>query len=99
MKITANKIEHKGEARIMLVFSYDKALIEEIRKIKGATWSQTRKAWHIPYSGEAFHQLITLCPGVECSGIDFDAFWGTPPLKRPRYTLILPPILKKDTHS
>lgn len=54
MKITATKIEHKGEKRIMLAFPYDKNVIENIRKIDGAAWSQTRKAWHIPYTGAAF---------------------------------------------
>ena len=65
MKITATKIVHKGEARIMLVFPYKKEVIENIRKIPGATWSRTRRAWHIPYTHEAFSQLLGMYPDVE----------------------------------
>lgn len=65
MKITATKIEHKGEKRIMVVFPYHQEVINNIRKIGGATWSQSLKAWHIPYTHKAFSHLLTLYPEVE----------------------------------
>jgi hypothetical protein len=71
MKITATKTEHRGETRFMLLFPYDKETIETIRKIAGASWSQTRKAWHIPFTNEAFSQLKALYPDVECSEMNF----------------------------
>jgi len=67
MKITATKIEHRGEQRIMLTFDYDKEVIEHIRSIPGTKWSETRQAWHIPYSHDAFSQLLVMYPAVEYS--------------------------------
>ena len=71
MKIKATQIAHKGEARIVLIFPYDKETIENVRKIGGATWSKTLKAWNIPFTIEAFRELLTLCADVECSGVNF----------------------------
>jgi integrase/recombinase XerD len=48
-----------------VAFPYDKNVIENIRKIDGAAWSQTRKAWHIPYTQSAFSQLRSMYPDVE----------------------------------
>lgn len=50
--ITADPVVHKDENRIKLVFKYDKDLIEIVKKIPGARWSQTMKCFHIPYTTE-----------------------------------------------
>jgi len=46
--IEIRKIVHRGEKRIKLSFPYDKRLIEKVKSIPGARWSQTFKAWHLP---------------------------------------------------
>ena len=55
MKVT--KIEHRGEVRIRLDFPYDSESIAKVKQIKGAIWSSTLKAWHIPYKKEAYSEL------------------------------------------
>lgn len=38
---------HKGQAVIYIRFEYDRALIEETKKLTGARWSQSQKAWYV----------------------------------------------------
>lgn len=55
MNIT--RIEHRGEQRIALAFSYNQGLIEWVKTIKGAKWSASRRCWHVPDTPEVFLQL------------------------------------------
>ncbi|WP_026714131.1 site-specific tyrosine recombinase/integron integrase [Flavobacterium daejeonense] len=52
MKWSAKAIKHKGENRIAVYFEKNADLIERIKKIDGARWSQTHTAWHIPDTEE-----------------------------------------------
>jgi len=49
---TAKLILHKGEARIAIYFANTIDLNNRIKKIEGARWSQTLKAWHLPDNKE-----------------------------------------------
>ena len=64
----ATKITHHNEIRIRVDFPYNPDLAVQLRKIAGTKWSKTMKAWHIPYTIEAFKQLKELFPDV-----DFDS--------------------------
>lgn len=46
--IYLQRIVHKGQARVKLTFSFDKDLIELIRKIHGRMYSKTFQGWHLP---------------------------------------------------
>jgi integrase/recombinase XerD len=48
MKWTAEPLIHQKEARIVLRFDYNAAANERVRKLVGAKWSNTLKAWHVP---------------------------------------------------
>lgn len=61
----ASKIEFKGETRIKVEFPYNQAIASMLREISGARWSQTMKAWHIPYTKIAFTKLKQLFPEIE----------------------------------
>lgn len=50
-------IQHKGAARLKVEFENIPALNQKIRSIKGATFSATLKAWHVPDSIETRMQL------------------------------------------
>lgn len=63
MKVS--KVQHHKAWRIRLDFPYDQALTAKVRSIPDARWSRTLKAWHIPYSKEAFAQLKELFPEME----------------------------------
>lgn len=56
----ADRIIHKGEERIKVDFPYNQLIASNLKQIKGAKWSATFKAWHIPYTKEAFEQLKAL---------------------------------------
>lgn len=56
---------HKEQDRLFLEFKYDAELIALIRTVEGIAWSQTRKAWHIPDTKEAYEQLLSRFPDVQ----------------------------------
>ena len=46
--IYLQRIIHKGQARVKLIFRFDKELNELIRKIHGRVYSKTFQGWHLP---------------------------------------------------
>ncbi len=60
-----SKIFHRNEWRICINVGYDNEIVAKIKQLPDAKWSRTLKAWHIPYTREAFDQLKTLFPDVE----------------------------------
>lgn len=61
----ASKITHRNEIRIRVDYPYNAEITSKLRQIEDAKWSKTIKAWHIPFTKEAFVQLKTLFPDVE----------------------------------
>ncbi|MCX6177906.1 MAG: site-specific integrase [Chlorobiales bacterium] len=62
--IQTSKINYRGEDRLKLVFAYDDFIINKIRHIEGAVWSKTLRAWHIPFTEEAFGEFKKLFPDI-----------------------------------
>jgi site-specific recombinase XerD len=62
--IKATKIIHREEQRIKVDFPYNHEFIALLRQVEGAKWSKTHKAWHIPYTKEAFGKLKSLFPDI-----------------------------------
>ncbi|MCD6200218.1 MAG: tyrosine-type recombinase/integrase [Bacteroidales bacterium] len=62
--IHINRVQHKGADRIKLVFNYDEGLIERVRKLSGARWSQTMGCWHIPYRKDYITYLTGQLPEI-----------------------------------
>lgn len=48
MAIRISKVVHRGETRLKLDFDYCQTTIGLVKKIEGATWSRSMKAWHVP---------------------------------------------------
>lgn len=61
----ASKIVHHSEDRIKVEFPFNQEKVSRIREIPDARWSKTLGAWHIPYSKDAYDQLIRLFPDIE----------------------------------
>ena len=61
----ASKVTHRNELRIRVDFPYNASLALKIKEITDVRWSKTLRAWHIPYTSEAFMQLRTLFPEIE----------------------------------
>jgi len=47
-KIKTELVNHRGQRRIKLMFSFDQKLINLVKKIDDARWSATMGCWHIP---------------------------------------------------
>lgn len=52
MKWEAKLIVHRKESRIGVYFEKNSQLIERIKKLDGARWSQSKKVWHLPDTPE-----------------------------------------------
>ncbi|MBC8051676.1 MAG: site-specific integrase [Sphingobacteriaceae bacterium] len=62
--MNAEKIIHKGIERIKIDFPFNQEIARQLRKIDDCRWSQTYKAWHIPYTKSAFNLAKTLFPEI-----------------------------------
>ena len=62
--IVTHRIVHQNMPRLALEFAYDAALIEKVKQVKDARWSQTLKVWHIPLTMAAYEQLKELTLGL-----------------------------------
>ena len=51
-------IVHHEQKRVLVKFAYDDKLIGIIKKIPGATWSQTHKSWHVIDTPEKIEVVI-----------------------------------------
>lgn len=52
LPIHAGLTDYHGRTVIRLDFPYDKAIIEEVRAIRGRVWSVTNKCWYVPDTGD-----------------------------------------------
>lgn len=59
------KVMHKGEYRIRIDMPYDAERIARLRQIDDIRWSRTMKAWHLPYTKEAYAKLTQLFANIE----------------------------------
>ncbi len=84
--IKATKIIHKQEERIKVDFPYNQEFIALLRQVDGAKWSATHKAWHIPYTKEAFGKLKSLFPDIVVDKPEKAEEQGKG--KKDRYTLL-----------
>ena len=51
-KVYIKEVQHKGQARIKLIFTYDRTILLKVKKLQGVKWSQSMRCWHIPYSDD-----------------------------------------------
>jgi hypothetical protein len=63
--IKASKIFHRNQFRIRVDFPYNQSFISILRQIEDARWSQTHKAWHIPYDKQSFAKLKSHFSDIE----------------------------------
>jgi len=66
-----DKSNYMGRDRIVLQFPYEKEMVKLVKQINGAKWDDTLKAWHIPFTVEAYESLIKLFPDVAGSISEF----------------------------
>ena len=89
----ATKITLQQELRIRVDFPYDSLKVQQIKTIPDARWSTSLKAWHIPYTTEAFNLLKRIFPQVEIETKKDSCQTEHPaevPNNLPRLKLVLP---------
>ena len=55
--IQLKPVVHRSEERILLIYANDAEINKEVKKLRGAYWSKTYKAWHIPATWACFKAL------------------------------------------
>lgn len=64
----AKRIVYKDQARIQLDFPNNSDHVRKLKEIPDCRWSQTLRAWHIPYTAAAFERLKLLFPELDFPG-------------------------------
>lgn len=62
--ILLDTVKHRGKQVLLLKFPINNTLKELVKKLPGATWSNTHKAWYTPYSIEILYTVKKLFTGV-----------------------------------
>ena len=69
-------IVHRDEKRLLVKFTYDSELISIIKKVEGATFSNTHKSWHVPNNPEKLKEIFRVFKGF--ASIDTTAVFDKP---------------------
>ena len=48
---------HRNALRLQLLFKYDAPTLALVRKISGATWSQSLRCWHLPFNDDNIRKV------------------------------------------
>lgn len=59
-KVILDATTHRGVYVVLIKFRFDNELAALVRKLPTAKWSNSNKAWTVPYSVEVLHQLKEL---------------------------------------
>jgi integrase/recombinase XerD len=83
--IKTTRIFHRGEERLKLEFPYNTVVAAHIKQLPRAAWSQTHKAWHIPFTDESVGGLLKIFPDtvINCSTENKPAAESLPPATSP----------------
>ena len=73
---------------VLIKFDYNKELINSVKRIKGARWSQTKKSWYIEKSDFDLHTAFDALTSL--AHIDYSS------LKRNRKSINQPVVLSKN---
>ena len=87
--------EHKGQKVILLKFDKDKELINLVKSIPLATWSNSRAVWYIPQNSFNLTILFQTFKGI--AFIDFSALKKNSTKDTPLQNVVLAPTRPNDT--
>jgi site-specific recombinase XerD len=65
MKVIISKVSHNGAERIKIDIPYNAEIVGIIKQLPDARWSKSLRAWHIPYTKEAYQRLKLTFPELE----------------------------------
>jgi integrase/recombinase XerD len=88
--IVVKPLVHKSTARLGLYFPHDQELIDLVKTLADARWSQTHKCWHIANNRSNLEELHTIFKGK--ANIDASQVFAP---KQPE-KLVMPPTAKEQ---
>ena len=62
--VVVKRMIHNGESRLTLNFKFDPELINLVKQIEGAQWSNSNKCWYLPDSSDLLSRLFILFKGI-----------------------------------
>jgi len=62
--VVVKRIIQNGESRLTLNFKYDPELINLVKQIEGAQWSNPDKCWYLPDTNDMLSRLFPLFRGI-----------------------------------
>ena len=71
-KIRLEYSHHRNQEVVLIKFDYDKGLIDEVKKLAGSRWSQTKRCWYIPadnFNLDTFLNKISGIADIDASNI------------------------------
>ena len=64
-EIKINYDHHRDQKVVLIRFDYNLKLIEQVKKIPGSRWSQTKRCWYIPYREDYLSYLAEQLEKIE----------------------------------
>ena len=71
------QIKHRGEKRLLLLFTFDAKANQKVKQLPTALWSQQLRGWHIQASHEVFSAFIQQFPEARPANTDKPALQMT----------------------
>jgi len=71
-EIKLNYSHHRNQEVVLIKFAYNKGLIDEVKKLAGSRWSQTKRCWYIPADNfhlDTFLNKISGIANIDASNI------------------------------
>ena len=62
--IRIEKLEHGNHVFACIYFTYDEAMVEKMKRVRGARWSKKKKCWWMPYEASAVREMIRMLSTV-----------------------------------
>jgi integrase/recombinase XerD len=56
--ISLQPLLHRGQENIAVCYEHDQAINNQVRKLKGARWSQTHRCWYVPLGEDSYRSVM-----------------------------------------
>jgi len=76
--VNLNMVKHREEIRLKIRFPYDAEAGERVKLLKDRRWSQTMRAWHLPFDKDSVDALSNIFQHLEFNDEESRALAGLP---------------------
>jgi len=64
LTVSLRPLLHRGQENIAVCYEQDQAVNNQVRKLKGARWSQTHRCWYVPLNETSIQSIYTTLEGI-----------------------------------